>query len=106
MFLHGGRTLCIHISAGSGIVFVSILYEVVAPWAHFMPGRAEGIPGFIKGNVCGGIFRRFCPAIDVNQRIDIPAFQQFIGWDVVVSGIKADIFREQPAEMRLKSSMA
>ena len=80
-------------------VFMCILYGIITPWAHFMPGRTEGVPGFIKSDVCGGIFRRLCPAVDVNQRIDIPAFQQFIGWDVVMCGVKADIFRGQPAQM-------
>lgn len=37
-------------------VFVCILYGIVAPWAHFMPGRAEGMPCFVKSNVCGGIW--------------------------------------------------
>lgn len=36
-------------------VFVCILYGAIAPWAHFMPGRAEGMPGFVKGNFCRGI---------------------------------------------------
>lgn len=103
----GGTFLCM----GAGIyaaafqraaVFVSILYGIIAPWAHFMPGRAEGMPGFIKGNVCFGIFRRLCPAVDVNECIDIPAFQQFIGWDVVMCGVKADIFRGQPEQMPSK----
>ena len=57
----GGTCFCM----GAGIyasafqwaaVFMGILYGVVAPWAHFMPGRAEGMPCFVKGNVCGGIW--------------------------------------------------
>ena len=43
-------------SASEGTtVFVRILYGVVAPWAHFVPGRTEGLPFFIKSDVCGGI---------------------------------------------------
>ena len=38
-------------------VFVCIFYGVIAPWAHFMPGRTEGMPGFVKSDVRGGIFR-------------------------------------------------
>ena len=30
-------------------------------------------------------------------------FQQFIGWDVVVCGVKADVFWEQPAQMPSKT---
>lgn len=37
-------------------VFVCILYGIVAPWAHFLPGRAEGRACFIKSDVCGGIW--------------------------------------------------
>ncbi len=36
-----GRNLCGRILTGN-------VYEVVAPWVHFMPGRAEEIPSFIK----------------------------------------------------------
>ncbi len=38
-------------------VFVRILYGIIAPCAHFMPGRAEGMPGFVKSDVCRGAFR-------------------------------------------------
>lgn len=38
-------------------VFVSILYGIVAPWAHFMPGRTERMPGFVESDVCRGVFR-------------------------------------------------
>ena len=64
-----------------------------------MPGRAEGMPSFIKGNVCEGISSRLCLAVDVNQCIDIPAFQQFVCQDVVMCGIKADVFRNQSMAM-------
>ena len=37
-------------------VFVCILYGIVAPWAHFMPDRAEGMPGFVESDVCRGVF--------------------------------------------------
>ena len=32
-------------------VFVCIFYGVIAPWAHFMPGRTDGMPGFVKRDV-------------------------------------------------------
>ena len=31
-----------------------------------------------------GISRRFCPSVDINEGIDIPVFQQFIGREVVM----------------------
>lgn len=37
-------------------VFVRILYWIVAPWAHFIPGRTEGMPGFVESDVCRGVF--------------------------------------------------
>ena len=81
-------------SASEGAaVFARILYGIIPPWAHFMPGRAYGVAGFIEGDAGRGIFRRFCPSVDINEGIDIPVFQQFIGWDVVMCGVKADIFR-------------
>ena len=57
----GGTFFCM----GAGIyepafewaaVFVRILYGIVAPWAHFMPGRTEGMPGFVESDVCRGVF--------------------------------------------------
>ena len=38
-------------------VFVCIFYGIITPWTHFMPGRAEGMSGFVKSDVCRGIFR-------------------------------------------------
>ena len=72
-------------SASEGAaVFVSILYGIIPPWAHFMPGRAYGVAGFIEGDSVRGISRRFCPSVDINEGIDIPVFQQFIGREVVM----------------------
>ncbi len=86
--------------------FVRILYGIISPWAHFMPGRAYGVAGFIEGDAGRGIFRRFCPSVDINEGIDIPVFQQFIGREVVMCGVKADILRgEMPKALRPKSSM-
>ena len=31
-------------------VFVCILYGIIPPWAHFMPGRVYGMAGFIEGD--------------------------------------------------------
>ena len=73
-------------------VFMRVLNGVIAPWAHLMPGRAYGMAGFVEGNVIGGIFRRRCPPVDINEGIDIPAFQQFISGDVVMGGVKAYVF--------------
>lgn len=73
-------------------VLVCVLNGIVAPRAHFVPGRAYGMPGFIKSNVIWCIFRRLCPPVDINEGIDIPAFQQFISGDVVMGGVKAYVF--------------
>ena len=48
--------------------------------------------GFIKSNVIGCTFRRLCAPVDINEGIDIPAFQQFISGDVVMCGVKAYVF--------------
>uniref|UniRef100_N2A5G8 Uncharacterized protein n=1 Tax=Eubacterium plexicaudatum ASF492 TaxID=1235802 RepID=N2A5G8_9FIRM len=81
-------------SASEGAaVFARILYGIIPPWAHSMPGRAYGVAGFIEGDAGRGIFRRFCPSVDINEGIDIPVFQQFIGREVVMCGVKADILR-------------
>ena len=94
----GGTFFCkgagIYTSASErAAVFVRILYGIIPPWAHFMPGRADGMSGFIEGDVIRGIFRRLCPPVDINEGIDIPVFQQLIGREIVMCGVKADIFR-------------
>ena len=57
----GGTFFCM----GAGIyepafewaaVFVRIFYGIVAPWAHFMPGRTEGMSVFVESDVCRGVF--------------------------------------------------
>lgn len=56
------------------------------PHFNFVARPAEGMAVFIEGNVIRGVFGRLCPAVDV------PVFQQLISGDVVMGGIKADIF--------------
>ena len=74
-------------------VFMCIFHRTVSPRAHFMPGPADRMPFFIESDVVRGISRRLCPPIDINKGIDIPAFQQFISWNVVMRRVKAYIFR-------------
>ncbi len=38
-------------------VFMCILYGVIAPGDHFMPGSAKGVPLFVESNVIRGIIR-------------------------------------------------
>ncbi len=73
-------------------VFMGVLDRIISPWAHFMACPAERTAFLVESNVIRGTCGSFCPAIDVNQRIHVPAFQQFISRDVVVCGVKADIF--------------
>ncbi len=56
-------------------VFVCIFHRIVSPGAHFMPCQAERMSFLVKSNVIQSIFRRLCPPIDINEGIDIPAFQ-------------------------------
>lgn len=71
---------------------MGILDRVIAPWAHFMPCPAEGMTVFVERDVIWGVFGRLSPAVDVDERIDVPVFQQAVSGDVVMGGIKADIF--------------
>ena len=57
-----------------------------------MPCEAERMPIFIKCDISRGIFRGFIPAVDIDERIDVPPFQKFIGWDVVMCRVKAYVF--------------
>ncbi len=66
-------------------VFVGILFGVVPPRAHFVPSPAERMSGLVKSNVIRGISGGFCPAVDVDECIHIPMFQQFISRDRVRS---------------------
>ncbi len=54
---------------------------------------AEGPAIFAKGDVIRGGFRRLSPAVDVDEGVDVPVFQQLVGGDIVMCGIKADIYR-------------
>lgn len=72
---------------------MGIFDRVISPWAHFMPCPAKGMAFLVESDVIRGIFRRFCPPIDINEGIDIPVFQQPISWDVVMCGVKAYVFR-------------
>ena len=92
IFPQGGRNLYVRIWEGSSIC-AKPLWKHSPPLKHFMPGKADGMAGFIEGDVIWGIFRRFCPPVDINEGIDIPVFEQLIGEDVVICGVKADIFR-------------
>jgi hypothetical protein len=73
-------------------VFMCVLGGIISPRTHFVSGSADGMAFPAEGDVTRGVFGRFCPAVDVNERIDVPAFQQFISRDVVMGGVKADIF--------------
>ncbi len=73
-------------------VFMGIFARVISPWTHFVPRPAERMAFLVESDVIGAIFRRFCPAVDVNQCVHVPMFQQFISGDVVVCGIEADVF--------------
>lgn len=72
-------------------------------YGHLLPGHSprgtfysplcRGAAILAKGDVIRGEFRRFSPAVDVNKGVDVPVFQQPVCRDVVMCGIKADIFR-------------
>lgn len=64
-----------------------------------MPRFAQRMPFLIKADVIRGIFGRLCTAIDIDESIHIPMFQQFISWDIVVGRVKADIFRSKTKRM-------
>jgi len=73
-------------------VFMGIFDRIITPWTHFLPCLAERMAFLIECDVVRGIFGRFCPTIDVDQGIHVPVFQQLISRDVVMCGVKADIF--------------
>ncbi len=73
-------------------VFMGIFDRVISPWAHFVSCFAKRMTFFAKSNVIRGISGRLCPAVDVNQGIHVPVFQQFISRDVIMGRVQADIF--------------
>ena len=84
-------------------VLMCIFYGITAPGTHFMPGPAQGMSFLIKSNVIRGAGRRLRPAIDIDQGIDAPVFQQFISRNVIMCRIQTDIFRRQPAAVTAKT---
>lgn len=73
-------------------VFMGIFNRIISPGAHFMPRFTKWMAFLAESDVIRGVFRRFCPAVDVNQRIHVPVFQQFISRDIVMCRVEADIF--------------
>ncbi len=90
--LGGMRALLNPAAFERAAVFMGIFDRVIFPWVHFMPCPAERMAFLVESDVIGGVFRRFCPAVDVNQCVHVPMFQQFINGDVVVCGIEVDVF--------------
>lgn len=74
-------------------VLFRIFCGIVSPWTHFVSGPADRMPILVEGDVPGSVCRSFRAPVDVDQRIDVPSFQEFIGRDVVMRRIKADVFR-------------
>lgn len=71
--------------AGSGI------YAHPLP-GHFPMGTFYALQRRAGGPACRklrlqGHFQGFCPAVDIDEGIDIPPFQQFVGRDIAVCGI-------------------
>ena len=77
-------------------VFVGIFQRVVSPWAHFAAAFADGMPLLVKQDVIRSIFRRSGSAIYVNKGIDVPMVKQPVSGDVVMCGIKANVFGRKP----------
>lgn len=72
-----------------------ILDGIISPGTHFETGFAYGMPIPVKRNVIRCRGRIFRPGIDINEGIDVKVLEKFIGWDVIMCGIKADILRKK-----------
>ena len=83
-------------------IFMSLFDRIVSPWAHFVPGPAQRMSLFIESNVIRCVFGGCCPSIDINEGIDIPMLQQFIGRDIVMGGVQTDVFRGEAKGMAPK----
>ena len=73
-------------------VFMSIFYGIISPWTYFVACLTKRMAVFAESNVIRGVFRGLCLSVDIDERIDIPSFQQLISRDVVMCGVQADIF--------------
>lgn len=78
MFLHMGRKQSARILRGSGIYGHPL--QDHCPRDTFCARPAQGMSLFIKGNAVRGVFRWFCPAVNIDQGVDIPVFQKFIDY--------------------------
>ncbi len=85
-------TFCNAAALQRAAVFMCIFDRIISPWTHFVPCFAKRMAFFVKRDIIRGVFGRFSPAINVNERIYAPMFQQFISRDVVMCGVEADIF--------------
>lgn len=83
-------------------VFMGVFDRVIPPWAHFMARPAKRMAFLAESDAIRGIWGRVCPAVDIDQCIHVPAFQQFISRDVVMCRVKADIFGGKPKNIAPK----
>ena len=81
------------------------IYGGIPPWAHFAACLAKQMAVFVESDVIQGVFRGLCPPADVDERIDIPAFQQLISRDIIMCGVQQTFFGEMPKALRPKLSM-
>ena len=71
---------------------MGIFSGIVPLWAHFVACPAKRMAVLVESDIIRGVIRGLCASVDVDEGIDIPAFQQFISRDVVMGGVQADIF--------------
>lgn len=69
------RTFLNTVASQWAAVFMGVFDRVIPPWAHFVSRLADGMSFFTESDIIRSIFRRLCPAVDINDCIDVPAFQ-------------------------------
>ncbi len=47
-------------------VFMGVFDRIIPPWTHFMASLAKRMSVLGESDIIRGIFRRFCPAVDVD----------------------------------------
>ena len=71
----GMRTILNASASEWAAVFMCVFDRIIPPWAHFMSCFAKGMAIPAESDAVRCIFRKFSPAVDVNQRIYVPALQ-------------------------------
>ena len=80
-----------------------IFYGAISPWAHFVACLTQRMAVLVESNVIRGVFRGLCPPVDIDERMDIPVFQQLVSITRVENNLKITGKKAGKAKLQVKT---